>query len=203
MHKKNKRITIALSLIILLSAILSACRSTEPELDIDAQKTGFAQTAEVQATLTSAAMPTATETPIPEPTSTPTLEPTQTPILSPTPEEDAPPAVGVNRAQLIAQVPADNTTIQPGEAFTVTWTMENTGTSTWTVNYYIEHAFGAQLDAGDKVFLWLTVPPDTSLPISVDLTAPDTPGTYTSNWKLFDANENAFYDFSLSIVVAE
>lgn len=204
MHKNTTRIIIALSLIILLSAILSACRSAEPELDIDAQKTGFAQTADVQATLTSAAMPTPTETPEPTQTFTPTLEPTQTPIITPTETQGgAPPTSGTNRAQLIAQTPADNTSFQPGEAFTVTWTFENTGTSTWSINYYIDHTFGQQMGAEDKVFLWLPVPPETSLPISVDLIAPETPGTHVSNWKLFDAADNAFYDFSLTIVVAE
>jgi hypothetical protein len=204
MQKITQKYTVLLILIILLGSILSACRPAEPEFDIDAQKTGFAQTAEVQATLTSAAQPTVTETPVPTPTFTPAPSATKTPVFTPTEaDDDTPPSVGVDRAQVIAQEPADNTSFQPGEAFTVTWTFENKGTSTWTVNYYIEHAFGDSLGAEDKVFFWLPVPPETSLPLTVNLVAPGTPGSKVSNWKLFNANGDAFYDFSITITVGE
>jgi len=205
MNNNIRKYIILLALIILLGLTLSACRSTEPEFDINAQKTGFAQTADVQATLTSAAQPTATETPTPLPTATPTLEPSNTPAHTPTEEtdEDAPPSNGNDQAQLIAQEPGDNASFQPGAAFTVTCTFENTGTSTWTVNYYIEHAFGEQLGAQDKVYFWLPVPPGTSLPLTVDLVAPEAPGSKVSNWKVFNADGEAFYDFSITITVAE
>lgn len=196
---------ISLISIVLFGFILSACRSAEPEFDIDAQKTGFAQTADVQASLTSAARPTATETPVPLPTYTPTKAVTNTPVNTPTKgnETTAPPAGGVNRAQVIGQTPDDNTTFKPGEAFTVTWTVENRGTTTWSVNYYVEFAFGEQMGAQDKVFIWLPVPPETNLPISVNFVAPETPGTKVTNWKLFDQNGTAFYDLSVTIIVGE
>lgn len=196
---------VSLILIMLLGFILSACRSAEPELDIDAQKTGFALTADAQATMTAAAQPTATETPVPTPTFTPLPPATNTPVVTPTETngEVQPPSGGTDRAQVIAQVPDDNTSFQPGEAFTVTWTLENQGTTTWTVNYYIEFAFGDSMGAEDKVFMWLPVPPNTSLPLTVNFTAPETPGSKVSNWKLFNANGEAFYDFSVTIVVNE
>lgn len=205
MHKKSFNHAVRFIIMILFGVILSACSSPEPELDIDAKKTGFAQTADVQASLTLAAQPTATETPVPSPTFTPAPTATATPVSTPTEtngEEGQPPG-GIDRAQIIVQEPEDNTIFQPGEAFTVTWTFENTGTTTWTVNYYIEHAFGESMGAQDKVFLWLPVPPETSLPISVDLVAPETPGSKESNWKMFNANEEAFYDFNITITVAE
>ena len=205
MQTITRKYIVPLILIFLAGLILSACRSTEPELDIDAQKTGFAQTAEVQATLTSAAQPTATETPLPSPTFTPEPTATNTPILTPTQGNgtEAPPAGGIDRAQVIAQVPDDNTSFPPGEAFTVTWTFQNNGTSTWTVNYYIEFAFGESLGAENKVFIWLPVPPQTSLPLTVNLVAPATAGSKVSNWKFFNADGTAFYDFSITINVAE
>jgi len=142
---------------------------------------------------------------VPSPTFTPEPTATNTPIITPTDtdEGDTPPAGGVDRAQVIAQEPADNTSVQPGAAFTVTWTLENKGTTTWTVNYYIEHAFGESLGAEDKIFFWLPVPPETSLPLTVNLVAPETPGSKVSNWKLFNANGDAFYDFSITITVSE
>lgn len=206
----TRKNTLVLTLTILLGLILSACQTAEPELDIDAQKTGFAQTADVQATMTAAAQPTATETLFPTPTLTATVAPTNTPGSTPTEvsntevsNTEEPPTGGTDTAQIIAQEPQDNTNIKPGEAFTVTWTFENQGTSTWTTNYYIEHAFGEQLGAEEKVYVWLPVPPKTSLPITVPLVAPETPGSKESNWKFFNANGEAFYDFSITINIAE
>ena len=203
MHKHTKIPFFLFFGIILLSITLSACQPAEPELDIDAQRTAFAQTAAVQSTQTAAAQPTPTETPVPSPTFTPTMTATSTPILSPTPSEsaDQPPGGGTNRAQLIDQEPENNLTVNPGQEFTVTWTIENTGTSTWTTRYYIEFAFGDQMSVEDKVFLWLDVPPQRSLPISVNFIAPESPGNKVSNWKLFDANGIAFYDFNFIVNV--
>lgn len=205
MHKYTKIPSFLLFGIILLSIILSACQPAEPALDIDAQRTAFAQTAAAQSTQTAAAQPTPTETPIPSPTFTPTEVPTSTPILSPTPTEpdDQPSGGGINRAQLIDQEPENNTVFEPGEEFTVTWTLENQGTSTWTTSYYIEFAFGEEFHVQEKVFIWLPVPPETSLPISATFIAPESPGSNVSNWKLFDAEGDAFYDISITITVAE
>jgi len=204
MDKKIRIPTVLFIGIILLGITLSACQPAEPELDIDAQRTAFAQTADVQASQTAAAQPTPTETPVPSPTFTPTEVPTSTPILSPTPTEDAdqPPGGGINRAQIIDQDPEDNTVFEPGEEFTVTWTLENKGTSTWTIRYYIEFAFGDEMHVQEKVFIWLPVPPETSLPVATFI-APQTTGSQVSNWKLFDADGVAFYDFNITITVAE
>ncbi len=204
MHKVIKNHIIVLSLIIFLGTLLSACKSAEPKLDIDAQKTGFVLTAEVQASMTSAARPTATETPIPEPSATATILPSNTPILLPTKTtEGTTPAIGVDRAQIIAQEPEDNTHFSPGETFTATWTLENTGTSTWTTQYYIEHASGESLGAEGKVYVWLPVPPGTSLALTVNMVAPNTSGNKVSYWKMYNASGDAFYDFSVTITVEE
>jgi hypothetical protein len=204
MLKTIKKHILVLSLIISLGTFLSACKPAEPKLDVNAQKTGFVLTAEVQASMTAAARPTATETPIPEPTATATVLPSNTPILLPTNTTvGTTPAVGVDRAQIIAQEPEDNAHVASGETFTVTWTLENTGTSTWTTQYYIEHASGESLGAEGKVYVWLPVSPETSLALTVNMVAPSTPGNKVSYWKMYNANGDAFYDFSLTIIVEE
>lgn len=206
MHKITQKHILALTLIIFLGVALSACQAAEPKLDINMQKTGFAQTAEVQATLTSAAQPTATQTPVPTLTFTPAPTATNTPIIPPTKtsaSNTSAPSGGIDGAQVIAQEPEDNTSFQPGETFTVTWTLMNTGTTTWSIRYYIEYASGESLGAEDKVYIWLPVPPGTNLQLAVNMVAPDSPGSKTSNWKMFDAEGNAFYDFSIAITVGE
>lgn len=192
---------IMMTLVILM---LNACARSEPAVDVEAQRTSFAETANAQATMTAEAEPTATDTPEPTQTPTPTPDITDTPVMTPTESngEAPPPGGGTDRGVVIIQDPPDNTRIRPGDPFTVTWTIENTGTSTWSVNYYALFHAGEQMGAPDKVFVWLPVPPGTSLPISVNFIAPESEGSVTSNWKLVNADDIAFYDFSVTIEVS-
>jgi hypothetical protein len=203
MQKFIRKSTILVIAIILLGITLGACSGSEPELDIDAQKTGFAQTANVQASQTVEARPTATETPIPLPTFTPTVTGTSAPILTPTESNGAgqPPSTGTDAAAWLANDPPDNTKFAPGEAFTVTWTIENVGTSTWTNNFYVKFATGEQMGAVEKIFLPYPVPPERNVQISINFVAPDSIGSKRSDWKLFNANDVAFYDFYIVVDV--
>lgn len=205
MVRKKTMTSTLLIIITLVILMLSACSSSEPAVDVEAQRTGFAQTANAQATMTAEAEPTATDTPEPTQTPTPTPDITDTPAMTPTEsngETPQPPGGGTDRGIVIIQDPPDNTRIRPGDPFTVTWTIENTGTSTWSVNYYILFHAGSQMGAPEKVFVWLPVPPGTSLPFTVNFTAPGSEGTVTSNWKLANANDIAFLDFSVTIEVS-
>ncbi len=198
MNNKLKHCVILVIVIILSSLVMSGCKQGTQTLDIDAQKTSFAQTADAQASMTMAAQPTAT----------PTLEATSTPTPTDTPEdgattptatvtlENAVTATSINavdEAQWRAQEPTDNTEIKQGENFTVTWTLENTGTSTWTANYYILFTSGEQMGAEEKVYLPYPVPPGTNVQISVDFTAPDEIGEYQSVWSLVNSSDVVFY----------
>jgi len=146
MHRNTTSKLALVIMIAILSTIISACGQSEPKIDVDAQRTGFAQTANVQATMTADAQPTATKTLVPEPTLTSTPEVTPTSDVTTTPtEEEASAATatlgtvdGVDSARWLSNVPADKTDFNPGDAFTVTWTLENIGTTTWTTNYYIQ-----------------------------------------------------------------
>jgi len=206
----TKRKTPFLWTLIAISALLfSACQTSEPTQDIDAQKTGFAQTADVQMTMTAEAQPTSTPTsaPTPTPEATATVESTETPEGEETP-------AGINTATQISSSgrdaaawlsndPPDDTVFAPGEEFTVTWTLENTGTSTWNNNYYIEFAADEQMGAEDKYYIPLDVPPNTSVQISADFITPESEGKKQSTWNLVNDNDNAFYQFFVVIEVSE
>ena len=203
MNINSKRKLTILTAFVLVSILLAACGPREPEIDIDAQKTSFAQTAEVQASMTAAAQPTLT--PTPEFTATPTV--TETPDVTATPTSTSGPTAtiatgGADVAAWRANDPPDNTAFQPGEEFTVTWTLENTGTSTWTTGYYIKFLSGEQMDAEDEVYLPYTVSPGTNVQISVDFVAPSTTGTKRSDWVLKNANDDTFYSFYVVIEVS-
>ena len=205
MEHKTRKFTIPLIAMVLTSLIISACSPTEPTIDVDMQRTGFAQTAEIQATMTAQAQPTATQTPEPTPTFTETPEYTNTPANTPTESEatTAPVTGGADAAQWLANDPPDNTEFNPGAEFTVTWTLENVGSSTWTTGYYIEFASGEQMGAVDQVFIPYEVPPNTNVQISVDFVAPESTGAKRSDWRLVNANDVSFFDFYVIIEVVE
>jgi hypothetical protein len=206
MKKKTRGITTALLMIALISILFSACRSKEPEIDINAEKTSFAVTAIAQATMTAQSQPTATPTLQPSPTETGLPESTATVTLTPASVNatTAAPISGNDLAAWLSNDPPDNTVFRPGEEFTVTWTLENTGTSTWTTNYYIMFASGAQMGATEeKVYIPYNVAPGTNVKISVDFIAPETNGEKQSIWRFYNANDQSFYEFYVIIKVSD
>jgi hypothetical protein len=62
--------------------------------------------------------------------------------------------------------------------------LQNSGTCTWSPEYALAWFSGEQLGAPLAVSLNQQVLPGQTVDLSVDMTAPDTAGTYQSNWKL-------------------
>lgn len=151
----------------------------------------------VQARLTEAAG-LATPTPA-EPTSTPGPSPTSpvyasptggVPTFSATTPASSPPTSPVQQCdQAEAGSPIDvtipdDTQMNPGQTFTKTWRLRNSGTCTWSKNYSIAVFSGDSMNAPNSVPLPKQVEPGQTVDISVDLTAPNKAGTYQGNWKL-------------------
>jgi len=188
--------------ITMVSLLFSACRAKTPEIDINAEKTGFAQTAMVQATMTAQSQPTTTPTQQPSPTETGLPETTATSTLAAVQTATTTaPVSGTDQAAWLANDPPDNTEFSPGEEFTITWTLENIGTSTWTTGYYINFASGEQMGAGEKVTLPYDVSPGTNVKISANLIAPEEEGDKQSIWRLYNPNDLSFYEFYILIKV--
>jgi hypothetical protein len=79
----------------------------------------------------------------------------------------------------------DNTVLNPGEAFTKTWRLRNTGTCTWNSGYSIVFEEGDALGGPPSAPLTnSTVPPDGTVDVSVNLQAPQDPGSYQGFWML-------------------
>jgi hypothetical protein len=78
----------------------------------------------------------------------------------------------------------DDTAFLPGQTFTKTWRLRNVGTCTWTTAYSLVFVDGDALNATSPVLLPVSIPPQTDVDLSVTMTAPGVPGTYTSNWML-------------------
>jgi hypothetical protein len=205
MKKFPGQILFSIIIIGLTSLLFSACAPNQPTVDVNAQRTGFAQTAYVLATGTALAQPTPTETPQPTPTLDATGE--TTPNAGITNDEanteTEATIAGEDAAIWLSNDPPDNTVFNPGEPFTVTWKLENTGTSTWTTRYYIMYLSGEQMDAPEKVYLPYPVPPGKNVEISVDFIAPEEEGDKETQWQIVNSSDLAFYQFYLIIKVGE
>lgn len=82
--------------------------------------------------------------------------------------------------------PSLSTVMDPGEDFDAVWTVKNISGKTWelgTVDY--RYVRGTELHKYDKIYdLDETVKSGETIKIRVDMMAPHTAGTYTTNWTL-------------------
>ena len=156
-------------------------------------------------------------------TPSPTVQLTQTqsnPVPSPhstftqgQPTTTASPAVLCNQAA--AGIPIDVTIpddslIPAGQSFIKTWKLVNAGTCTWTSSYSARFFYGDHMGAPDSLPLPEDVLPAQSVEISVEMVAPNSPGSYQGNWKLanpggvlFGIGPNGDAPFWVRIIVAE
>jgi hypothetical protein len=188
---KMKKISIVISIMV-LAVVLSACgsggetaKTSEPSAaDI---YTSVAQT--VVAQITSAK---AKDTPVPE-KSTDTPEPIAAPQTenteAPAEAQPGPTSTTIcdNSAFLSDVTIPDGTVLAPGQTFTKTWKMQNSGACAWTKDYTIARLSGSSMD-GEPTNLKALVDIWKKADISVDLVAPTKNGTYTGYWKLKNAS---------------
>ncbi|MBN2548860.1 MAG: hypothetical protein JXB15_06870 [Anaerolineales bacterium] len=188
-----------------LSLLLGACKMPAPSVDQPTQAdpqamfTAAAQTADamrsqlvintptlpIESVLATSAAPTPTElSPSPTPTG-----PVVATVIVPT----SLPASTDDKAEFEADVSVpDGTYFAPNEAFTKTWRLKNSGTSTWTSAYSLYFVSGALMGAPASVPVPKDVPPGESVEITVDLIAPTEPGIYQGFWKLRNASGQVF-----------
>jgi len=152
-------------------------------------------TAAATATSTATATPTSTETataaatdtPAPSPTATASPTPTETDTPAPAPTTTATPAAPVYDAAFVADVTIpDGTTLAPGEPFTKTWRLRNTGDAPWEVGAELVLADGVAMGAPERVPVVPAAPGET-VDVSVPMVAPPDEGTHRAIWRLCHA----------------
>jgi hypothetical protein len=192
--------------------ILSACNfpgtTPEPTTGPDMIYTAAAQT--LATTLSAQATRIAQGTPVILPSSTlvvqlvtvtpaiptSTVPPTNTPLPTntPIPPTATPVPIPCDRASFVKDISVpDNTEIAAGSTFVKTWRLKNNGACTWTSGYTIYFYNGDAMSGPASAQLTNgTVPPGSTVDISVTLIAPTTTGTYKGNWRLRNAGGTSF-----------
>jgi hypothetical protein len=201
-----------------LATLFAACAPAvpiEPTPDVNFIRTSAANTVVAEFTLTAAFF---TPTSQPFPSETPAQEflpPTETPVslatLDPTQAALTPDALcddyDWDVATLDVTVP-DGTPMTPGQEFTKTWKIKNTGICTWDTDYKAIYAYGnpsGERMSAQPVPLTALVAPGQEVEISVQFKAPTTPGEYTLWWQMVNSKGIPFgkagKQFGVKIVV--
>ena len=157
---------------------------------------------------------TATLTKTPLPTSTVLfLFPTDTAVVLPTlpgvgdgkptktPNPNEHDYKGTLACALVEQSPSDGTAFKPRKAFTVRWTIKNTGTAAWrkgTIDY--RYLGGDQFHDRSHYDMNFIVDPGETIDIKVDMHAPKKPGSYETTW-VVGLNKGGLCKMTLAIVV--
>jgi hypothetical protein len=206
--------------------LLTACNfpgtSAQPTIGPDLIYTAAAQTLTAQQTQAAEGTPIVLPSPTTgEAAATPTspvvilpsntpLPPTNTPLPTNTlvPPTATPIPIPCDRGQFVKDLSVhDNTEIAAGATFVKTWRIKNNGSCTWTSGYALVFYNGDAMSGPASAPITNgTVPPDSTIDISVTLIAPTTTGTYKGNWRLrnsggalFGIGENADQSFYVQI----
>jgi len=94
----------------------------------------------------------------------------------------------------------DNTQMDPGEAFTKTWKVQNSGSCAWDAGFKFQNTGGEAMGA-TAFTLPSSVAAGTTYDISVPMTAPSKTGTLRSNWRMSNANGQYFGDEVFVVIV--
>ncbi len=190
--------------ILIVAILLAACGSrtgATPTLDVNAMYTAAAGTFVAEITQTAAAF-----TPTPQPTATdiPTADAAPAdPNATDTPP--APPTQAVCDDAIFVRdvtIPDRYDQLIPGQEFTKTWELKNTGTCPWTADYQIVYGYGELMNGKKANRIGVEVPPQATVELSVTLVAPALSGEYTGFWRMANAAGVPFGKFfSVNIII--
>ena len=157
-----------------IALVESQKKQTQEAEELAAKQTKEAE--EAAAAATAAAVP---------PTAEPASVPTAAPAVVPT-------AATVAAGRFQGQTPADGSSFIMGEAFTVSWYMENTGTTNWGEDFKLVFDGGTNFTVGQitEQYTNTIIYPGGAAPLSLSCIAPLVPGQYIMYWHVEDNNGN-------------
>lgn len=194
---KQKVTYILLAGILLLTACGGGKAEPTPTIDANLIQTQAIET--FAAALTQTALAAPTQTPSSTPTELPTFAPATTsaaitlPAVTQQPGLIAPTA-SCYQLRYVSDVSIpDNTQMAPGQSFTKTWKVRNTGSCAWEAGFKFAFVGGEQM-SGATYTLPSAVPVNTEIDISIAMVAPSKTGTLRGNWRMQTAAGQFFGD---------
>jgi len=191
MKRRNILVAIALILLALIMAI-GLRGSTETIQNLVINFSG------VQTVAVATFASNLTQTVVAHPTSTATLSPTGTPTLTlieiNATEASATSTPSCYRLRWIKDVTIkDFTLMTPGETFTKTWLVSNSGTCAWQPGFQFAF-YGGDPMGGSNFTLTQAVNPGDQMDLSIPMTAPSGTGIIISTWRMSGFNGWFFGD---------
>ncbi len=193
-------------IILIFAAVLAACGGNQatppPTISVADVQTMAVSTFAFGLTQTAEAMPTITPSSTPAPTNTVAVLNTFASLNG----SGTPLAVTTNATASCygllfvndISIP-DDTKMAPGQTFTKTWLVQNTGGCNWQPGFKWTLISGNPM-GGSAVTLSQTVAPGAQFQISVPMIAPNSSGESVGTWKMADAN-GAFFGQSVWVKI--
>ncbi len=200
---QNNQVKIISLMVMTIMILLSACgggatEETPTPTQVNAEEIAANAIATFAVGLTQTALSLPSNTPVQTSTPIPTF-----PVGTNTPGSvsSSVPTTSCYRLVYIKDITIpDNTPMRPGEAFTKTWLVQNTGSCKWDVGFRFNVIAGSPMN-GVALTLSEEVAPGSQYELSVPLVLPlDATGTLTGTWRMSDAN-GAFFGDALTVVV--
>jgi ABC-type amino acid transport substrate-binding protein len=121
------------------------------------------------------------------------VEITDDPLATPPPSESAAtPGLACDSMTFVADLTIpDGTYMEPGQSFTKSWRLRNTGSCAWNDSYTFVFVQGDPMD-GETQSIQGSVAPGETYDMSVPMVAPTTPGSYGGLWQMVNGEGVAF-----------
>src|SRR5271157_1768634 len=188
-------------IIPVIAIMLTACGGNQatpaPTISVADVQTMAVSTFAYGLTQTAEAMPTNTSTDTPAPTNTIVMFNTLAPFGSSSGSGTPLAALSSPTSSCYGllfindvSIP-DDTKMAPGQQFTKTWLVQNTGGCPWQPGFKWTLISGNPM-GGSTVTLSQSVAPGAQYQISVPMIAPNASGESIGNWRMSDANGNFF-----------
>lgn len=198
---------ISLQALMICTFLLASCGGGEgegtptPTLSTDEIQTLAVET--FSAALTQTALAAPSNTPFPTLTASPTSAPFATstgggiPVVS-----TLAGTTSCYRLAFVSDVSIpDNTPMTPGQVFTKTWKVNNTGSCAWDAGFKFAFTSGEAMN-GATYTLPSSVPANASIDISIAMTAPtNKTGSIRGNWRMSTAGGEFFGDEVYVVIV--
>ena len=199
---KRKMILILLAGILVLTACGGSDADATPTLSPEDVQTQAVETFFAALTQTALAAPP-TQTPFPTLTASATFAPFATsagtqPVVS---QPTIGPTTSCYGLTFVSDVSIpDNTSMKPGETFTKTWKVFNSGSCAWDKGFKFSFTTGNAM-GGSTYVLPASITSGAQTDIPVPMTAPTTPGTYKGNWRMSTAGGEFFGNEVFVVIV--